>query len=716
MPDYALLLAHDEHPDPTTSWPAQPGGPCEAWAEWFESTPLLFSVLLGDARQLPELVPCSAYQDKESLISLAAPMDQVKARWQWLKTQIGPLPAHWTDSVRKSWLQIDTIISQSQRHWLLLDCATLIPHDFDTPEYAVALGALRERCLQWDCSADNLPESLQILKQHPQDQLGWWSHSVLARTEVIERDNDDDWPAWLKDDYVERYHSAWDENVEAYYVIPRKHPRTGEKLPGENHRDNWPVGLVTPYGRWLVKPIEGANGAYTSGGFITVHYPEAREGDGERSGLKDLNGNWVVPPSAGYLNAYALTPQVMACKSANVPGTEDLRSLPGLELLHEGLSSIYYNADEDEFIRADQGPYGESRKLLLKSDGKPLFDASKYEHINDFNTKTGLAVACIRQRFINEQGEEVSHIREGVIHISGQEVIPCEYKTIERGFNSSPPKLLPGGKLLAITEKGQPHVYSSKGKLLASPHIWCPPLNCSPKKNELLTFMGEGPGAELVMFSIKDFSITRTGETWDDYLNAMRGMFKGLDGEQAETTTMTREELIKAEDETWMQDLTRILCLGEEKEASELLQQWRDCVADPDPADMGWEDGEDEDNEIDPDVMHLPEGENALTLYWVHLIPIATQFARFDWKDAEGIADTHWLPGTDNWHWDTPADDVESGLEHLAEHLDSRDMALIRLATDDDSIRITVVRAEDAEDFLDRLAQASISATNYSSS
>lgn len=222
--------------------------------------------------------------------------------------------------------------------------------------------------------------------------------------------------------------------------------------------------------------------------------------------------------------------------------------------------------------------------------------------------------------------------------------------------------------------------------------------------------MGEGPEAELVMFSIKDFSITRTGETWDDYRNALRGMFKGLDGEQAETTTMTRAELIEAEDEVWMGDLCRILCLGDEDEATALLQEWRDCVAEPDPDDMGWDD----DDEIDPDVMHLPAGENALTLYWVHLIPIATQFARFDWKDADGIADTHWLPGTDDWHWDTPADGVESGLEHLAEHLSGRGMALIKLATDDDSLRITVVRASDAEDFLDRLAQARITAWNYS--
>ena len=56
----------------------------------------------------------------------------------------------------------------------------------------------------------------------------------------------------------------------------------------------------------------------------------------------------------------------------------------------------------------------------------------------------------------NEQDETDFEIREGVIHISGQEIIPCAYQTIERGFNSSPPKVLPGGKLLAITEKANP--------------------------------------------------------------------------------------------------------------------------------------------------------------------------------------------------------------------------------------------------------------------
>jgi hypothetical protein len=118
------------------------------------------------------------------------------------------------------------------------------------------------------------------------------------------------------------------------------------------------------------------------------------------------------------------------------------------------------------------------------------------------------------------------------------------------------PSDLPGRKLLAFTHQGQPRVYSTKGKLLAAPDIWCPPLNRSIGRNELLCFMGEGDEAEM-------------------------GMFKGLDGKVPEIRTMIRAELLDAEDGDWMQDLARMLCPDNADEAAELLQQWRDCVAGP---------------------------------------------------------------------------------------------------------------------------------------
>ncbi|WP_284334681.1 hypothetical protein [Comamonas sp. NoAH] len=704
MPRYALLLAHDERPSPTTVWPSQAGSNCDGWAEWFSATPLLFSVLLGDAHQLPELTPCSAYQDKENLSALAAPMDAVKTRWQWLKAQMEPLPAHWPNSLHKLWQEIDATITQSTRQWLLLDCATLCPHDFDEPEFLLFLQALRDQCLAWDCSSNDFPEVLQKLKQDPVSQLGWWSPSVIARTEVVEPDSEENWPAWLANHYEPRYHNAWEEALDAYMVMPKLHPRTGRPPQNKSERDDWPMGLVTPYGRWLLRPIEGASMAFASGDAISVRYPETTPGEGCKSGLKDLNGVWTVPPSAGYRDAYAITPHVMACKSTADPAREDLRSLPGLQLLHEAVSHVEYDEEGDGVLRAAAGDDLAPQALMLNTHGQPLFDSSRYERVNPFNAKTGLAVALIRRPYTDAHGEENSHIYEGVLHISGKEIVPCEFELIERGFNNSPPKVFPGGKLLAFTHEGNPRVYNTQGKLLAAPDIWCAPLHRNVKKNELLAFMGERPDAEMGMFSLKDFSFSPSGETWQDYSDALQGAFKRLI-EPSETTTVTRTALIEGEDAQWMQAITRILSLGDETEAAQLLEQWRECVANPDPDDLGWDSDEDE---FAPEHMELPADENLLTLYWVHLQAIATHFAHIDWKNSDALRDSTWLPGAQDWCWDRAdeGDGISDGFASLAAHLEPQGLSLLHLATDDDSRRFGVVRTEDAQELLELLDQA----------
>ncbi len=708
MPSYAVLLAHDERPSPSTQWPAAPGGNCDGWAEWFSRTPLLFSLLLGDARQLPDLVPCSAYQDKESLSALTAPMEQVKARWQWLHRLLQPLSTSWPEAIQQQWQAIDAAITSSPRQWLLLDCATLCPHDFDEPQFAAFLQAQRDLCQQWDCSASSLPTALQALQRHPEAELGWWSPSVIARTEVIERENDDDWPAWLSEHYEERYHSAWEEELEAYLVTPKLHPHTGLPCKNDDERENWPTGLVTPYGRWLQSPAEGAIMALASGGYIAVRFPEIQAGAGHPSGLKDLNGVWQLPPSAGYRDLYALTPHVLLCKSPQLAAKHDLRSLPGLELLQAGLIDANWQP-EDHTLRAWRGEYSRDQELVLNERGQPLFD-SQFESVQDFNPKTGLAVASIRVKL--DDDEDDVRIYEGVIHISGKQIIPCEYQIIERGFSNSPPKVFPGGKLLAYDYQDRPRVYSTKGKLLASPDIWSPALLRKVVKNELMAFSGERPEAEQGWFSLKDLEFTRTGQTWQDYSDDLRGVYRAP-GQGDTSQTMSREELVQAEDAIWLHDIARILSLGNIHEATQLVQEWRDCVAKPDPDDFEWDE---DDTDFDPDVMTISGAENALTLYWQHLLAIGSFFLRLDWKDADGLADTHWLPGTDDWHWDKDeqGDGMDDGQQSLAAHLVTRDLALIRLQTDDDSIRYTVVRERDAEDFIERLAQAAVSCEDCS--
>jgi hypothetical protein len=81
-----------------------------------------------------------------------------------------------------------------------------------------------------------------------------------------------------------------------------------------------------------------------------------------------------------------------------------------------------------------------------------------------------------RQPWTN-QGEQTPHV-EGVIHRSGQEIVPCAFKLIERGFTDSPPRYFPG-KLLAFTE-GQPRILTP-GQAAGQPRIWCP-LPAGPKR------------------------------------------------------------------------------------------------------------------------------------------------------------------------------------------------------------------------------------------
>ncbi|MDH0372336.1 hypothetical protein N7340_11170 [Comamonas aquatica] len=411
MPNYALLLAHDERPTATTLWPTEPGLPgavCEGWAEWFNHMPLLFSLLMGDALHLPERVPCSFYQEADSLSALAAPMAQVQARWAWLKHLLGAAPGNWPAALAQQWQAIDHTVTTSQRQWLLLDCATLCPHDLGTPEFAAFLQAQRDQCLLWDCSASNLPQALQALKQHPDHQLGWWSPAVVARTATIERAHSDDWPSWLAEGYEERYYAAWEEEIDAYQVMPRLHPRTGQPCRTEDEREHWPVGLVTPYGRWLLAPETGAHSAFASGGCINLSFPPQAPGQDEHCGIQDANGLWLVHPNLGHREAWALTPQLMQSRTAE--GRYALHRLPDLALLHSGLTAIDLFPD-DQLIRARRS---DDTVMVLDASGQPLFD-SPYEHVLNFNPKNGLAVAFQRQR----PGDRSSPLLEGVLHRSG---------------------------------------------------------------------------------------------------------------------------------------------------------------------------------------------------------------------------------------------------------------------------------------------------------
>ena len=330
-------------------------------------------------------------------------------------------------------------------------------------------------------------------------------------------------PDWLTKDFL-AHNSAWEPEAKAWQIMPLKHPKTGQPLPQQHEEDErdeqepWPVGLVTPEGRWLLQPSEGASQAFVSGQHINVYFPELPTQKGRASGLMDLNGHWVVPPSAGYRELMALTPHVVQCQSEKMPERHDLRSLPAMNLLQASIIDAGWHP-EDNTLRADRGGEMREQALVMDIRGQLLFE-SHYERIEAFDPKTGLAVAAVRLPHTESDGSASSRALEGVIHISGQVIVPCEFELIDRSFFSSPPRVHPGGKLLAFNYEGQPRIYNNQGQLLAAPNIYCPILHRKVKKGELFALTQQGPQGEIIMFSIKDFSLTLTGQTWEEHMNA----------------------------------------------------------------------------------------------------------------------------------------------------------------------------------------------------
>ena len=285
-----------------------------------------------------------------------------------------------------------------------------------------------------------------------------------------------------------------------------------------------PRPAVTPYGRWLVHPDEGAEWIDIEAGYIVIR----QHGDwhaGSPGGLKDLNGRWVVPVSAGYVNMSPLTRTLALGRRAPLPeGTSGIVGLlrwPDGESLFDDLTGgVLHDDGRVRLFHAD-----DTVSAVDATTGEPLFD-TRYKNVFAFHRKLRLAV--VEWCRPGEPSPDNPGILQGVVHESGRLVIPCEYAHVHHAYKQ-PPKLLHGRQLLAITADGRPHFYSPDGTLLAAlecdmkPWIWTPTV----KENQLLAFDGEGMDARVIWIALSDYSFIETGETRADCVNMLTESLKG---------------------------------------------------------------------------------------------------------------------------------------------------------------------------------------------
>ena len=512
----ACLFAHDHPSTPESDWDTEHGH-VDGWAEWFESIPLLFLYLMGDAEHLPQIAPCAMFGDADSPACLMAPLAEARARWQALDARMRALLPLCPDAVQKQWAHMHRTITESTRHWLILDCSAFCDAALGTPEMFAFLQQVQARCTAWGpagrFAAGDLPAALLPLLDEATGEWGWWNPSVVERAYQVEAQPHDEWPDGLRAAYEPVDEYAWLDEVQAYRVRPTA-------------RDDDPdgaVGLVTPYGRWLVNIEEGASQIYVDTGYIVV-LQRGEWNDGRPSGLKDLNGKDVVPVSAGYCNLSPVTRTlVLGCEkpaTSNATETTTLRRLPDCTPLFDNLTGAALN--DDGRVRLFHPDDTES--VVDATTGALLFDA-RYKHVFAFKKKLGLAV--VERNVTGEPGPHHSGVVQGVIHESGRLVVPCEYAWIHHAYKQ-PPKILQGRRLLAFTAEGRPHFYSIDGILLAAldctvaPWIWTPAV----KDNQLMAFDGEGMDARVVWVSLSDYSFFETGETRADCVQMLRDGFK----------------------------------------------------------------------------------------------------------------------------------------------------------------------------------------------
>jgi hypothetical protein len=653
-PRYACLFAHDHPSTPDTDWEPEHGH-FDGWAEWFEQVPLLFLYLIGDAQHLPQIAPWAIYGDPPTPCCLLAPMSQVRQRWAALQRWLQPRLPQSCAAARALWEQVDQTITASPRQWLLLDCVTLCTGsanaEMGTPAFAADLEKLRQRCADWNPQDATAPASLQPLLDAFERNNGWWNAAVSARRYDITEQYEPAFPAAALELCDPHERCTWDEAAGAYCVSVKKsaHQKATET-----------VALVTEYGRWLVHPDEGSVMVTVQDGWISVQL-HAEWPLPSPSGLKDINGQRVIPVSAGYRDLCVLSPALMQCHKSDEDGyakVVQVRSLPGGRVLFDDLQGNSYREHRDSWIRIT---HADGRTSVIDATGAVVF-AGPYQNIGAFSKKNGLAVVS--------DGKS-----EGVAHKSGKLIIPCQYKRIETGTSDGPPKLFPGSKLLALDAQDRPHVYNTKGALLAAPPIELD-LSGIKDKDRLLALDGEGPDAEVLWFSMKDLSIERTGVSRTEYFKPLRDeMQRWIDRAKATPRTLTQEELLAAEDSQWMQSICRILCAGDDVSiASALRMRWLARIHEPT-----------EEERNDPDLLTLRGDDNALTLYWKFLPDDddAFEILHLDWKET---------------------DELEA---YRKRH---RSRAVVSLETDGDAYLLMTVRKEDGEAFVALLEQAAVRA------
>ncbi|MGK5026228.1 DUF6630 family protein [Janthinobacterium sp. RB2R34] len=631
----------------------------EGLAEWRQSTPMLFKLLMGSAAQA---VTWPLYDDGvEHACALAATMAQARASWQALSALM-EAPRDAAAIVARS--AIASLLANGEQ-WLVLDCVQLIDHDIGTPEFAAQLqgiaaeaAALHAALLRGDQAA--LQALLSVATST--GTIGYWCSSASAHLGNIEERDIAELPFLQQ----LRVH-AWVAEAQCYEVSA-----VGDIAVR---------GLVTPYGRWIVplsmQAVELGHHDAESG-WIT-YAPASPAG---WQGLLDLNGSVVLPPAPGKL--YVISPHLAV--RLRDEGASSLLHLPDGAVVMEGVETCERNDGLLEFERPGQDDNEHNLLGVMDAHGAVVVPPV-YSSVQDFGTRKKIAIVSqrIAGRFLF-----------GLVNNKGEPLAPCQYSYIDSATTSSPPKLRKN-LIYAIDAQGLVCMLTLDGQPAFTPK-YAPAHHLSG-----ITAQSD------FLFVIKDAMVWRmdfAGEllaqvdTPDGFradISAQLHQAMGLNrAAPVERGCYTPAQLLELADRDQLRAIAALLLQGDEA----LAQRCVDLTLEE------LEAGETE-GEFDGDT---PEAA-CLFLLWSNAADVLGLGATLDWKSSEEIAviGQHIaVPALQDFTWDGEEDggSITEGFEAIAQHLAPHGLNLVNMHDGEDTYWLAVLRAQDMPAF-DAIARQS---------
>ncbi|MET0356784.1 MAG: hypothetical protein ABW044_08380 [Cellvibrio sp.] len=655
-----------------------------ALAEWFGKVPDLFLFLIGPA---PSITSLATYSELKEGQALVCDMDSVLDRWRRFSESANTLQPELQYQLQS----IHNLLTQTSMSYLVLDIWGL-SEGKKNKQWKDYIKQLIERSVDLQqCLTDEM--YLRKLLEKWEFECGYWNPAVIARISDIDFVPLEELKEF--DGYQLNDYPSWVASLPAYVVRQK-----------EINSNRAPLGLVTPYGRWLVPLSLGAHdisGCYSDHSdaiektqlIVALRFDDL-ENSYFDSKLLDINGNeltdWLIQQ---HLSVLSNSVGFISYQSS----PSQLIRLPDFEILQENLVNAHAHY-LDGFIRTEEESNqiidGEVESIqyvgLYNLQGKRQIESGLFTFIGPFHrTRQHATAARFNPRFSRsaENKKEIESEKSllGVIDPSGRSVIPLNYRYVLPTNSELPPKVFDKNKMIAIAVDWSVHIYNLKGQQLEHPE--CKAIDVLLYTDQMFNSQGflainngyvcqisfEGQLIEKIM-TVEAF--------WEE----RRKLFSF---KKPVYRDVSAAELLALDFRNDLSNLAYCLCFGDEAEAASLANAIFDYIKEDE--EFSWS--------VRDDAFILSP---MFGLACYHASESGFG-ARIDWKDTDtlrdiaGIVHHKFLSGF-NWDPMNNGDSMLDGLEALAEYVKSKGFYMILPPEESDLYAINFIRKVDREKLL----------------